>query len=108
MSQEQSLQEQSLEDTAAARISARLQAALAPLSLEVIDESSKHAGHAHVMAHPGRAGQAGETHFRLRVVSEAFKGKSRLDRHRTINDLLLPELNAGVHALAIEAKAPGE
>ncbi|ACB96986.1 BolA family protein [Beijerinckia indica] len=89
-------------------IKAKLQEALNPVSLEVIDESHKHAGHAHAVMRPGTATGHGGTHFHVKVVSEAFKGKSRVDRHRTINGLLQQELNAGVHALAIDAKAPGE
>lgn len=90
------------------RIKAKLEAALTPVSLQVIDESHKHAGHAHAVMRPGTAHGSGGTHFQVKVVSEAFKGKSRVDRHRTINELLQPELNAGVHALSIDAKAPGE
>lgn len=90
------------------RIERTLQQALAPLTLDVIDESHKHAGHAHVVTRPGTANGSGETHFRIKVVSEAFRGKSRIDRHRAINALLSAELADGVHALAIEAKAPGE
>jgi BolA protein len=79
----------------------KLAKAFAPQRLEVIDESAQHAGHA---GHrPG-----GETHFRIRIVAEAFRGKSRLDRHRMINALLAAELAGGVHALAIHASAPGE
>jgi len=63
------------------RISERLRQALDPVALEVIDESHRHAGHT-----GARAG--GETHFRVEVVSKAFAGKSRLDRHRLINGLL--------------------
>jgi BolA protein len=82
-------------------ITQKLTKAFAPESLSVIDESSHHAGHA---GHrPG-----GETHFRLYIVAEAFRGKSRLDRHRMINQTLADELAAGVHALAIHAAAPGE
>ncbi len=84
------------------RIVATLTQGLSPQSLEVIDESHQHAGHM-----GSRAG--GETHFRVRVTAEAFAGKSRVDRHRAINALLADELQPdGVHALAIEAKAPGE
>jgi BolA protein len=83
------------------RISSTLQQALDPIALEVIDESQRHAGHA-----GSRAG--GETHFHIKVVSKAFAGKSRLDRHRLINSLLAEELRDRVHALAITAKAPGE
>ena len=46
--------------------------------------------------------------MRVRIVSPAFAGKSRLDRHRAVNALLKPELDAGLHALAVEAAAPGE
>ena len=93
----------------AVAIRAKLQAGFAPVSLEIIDESRKHAGHAHVVNRPGGAGAAsGETHFKIKVVSPAFKGKSRIERHRAINALLAHELDAGVHALSIDAKAPGE
>jgi BolA family transcriptional regulator, general stress-responsive regulator len=92
----------------AQRITAKLQKALAPLSLEVIDESHKHAGHAHVVSRAGSTQNTGETHFRVKVVSAQFEGKSRIDRHRTVNGLLSSELAAGVHALAIDARAPGE
>jgi BolA protein len=79
----------------------KLTRAFAPQSLDVVDESHLHAGHA---GHrPG-----GETHFRVYIVSEAFQGKSRIERHRMINDALSGELKAGVHALAIHASAPGE
>lgn len=84
------------------RIADALTRGLRPLSLEVIDESHHHAGHM-----GSRAG--GETHFRVRVTAEAFAGRSRLDRHRAVNALLADELQPnGVHALAIEARAPGE
>ncbi|WP_374307956.1 BolA family protein [Methylocella sp.] len=97
------------EGPAAASIRAKLEAAFAPDSVEVIDESHKHAGHAHVMAHrPGHAGQTGATHFKVKVVSQAFSGKSRVDRHRAVNAALAQELDNGVHALAIDARAPGE
>jgi BolA family transcriptional regulator, general stress-responsive regulator len=82
-------------------ITEKLRNAFAPESLHVEDESHKHEGHA---GHrPG-----GETHFRLYIVSEAFRGKSRIERHRMINATLAGELAGGVHALAIHAAAPGE
>ena len=87
------------------RMTARLSAALNPTMLEVIDDSAKHAGH---QFHPGGVEPRGETHFTVKVVSEAFVGKSRLARHRMINELLAQELADGVHALAIEARSPGE
>lgn len=83
------------------RISKSLQDALDPVFLDVVDESYRHAGHA-------GSREGGETHFKVEVVSKAFAGKSRLDRHRLINGLLAEELRDQVHALAIVAKAPGE
>jgi BolA family transcriptional regulator, general stress-responsive regulator len=83
------------------RITEKLQQAFAPESLRVEDESHRHAGHAG--SRPG-----GETHFRLYIVAEAFRGKSRLERHRMINSTLAAELAGGVHALAIHAQAPDE
>jgi BolA protein len=88
-----------------ATIAAKIEDALKPASLDVIDESAQHAGHMH---HPGGVEPRGETHFRIKVVSSAFAGKSRLERHRMINALVEAELKDGVHALAIEARAPGE
>jgi len=82
-------------------ITEKLTAAFAPESLRVVDESHQHAGHA---GHrPG-----GETHFRVYIVAAAFEGKTRIERHRMINQTLARELAAGVHALAIHAAAPGE
>ncbi len=82
-------------------ITKKLTEAFGPESLNVVDESHQHEGHA---GHrPG-----GQTHFRVYIVSEAFKGKSRIDRHRMINQILSDDLAAGVHALAIHAQAPGE
>jgi BolA protein len=83
------------------RIEARLRAALNPARLEVIDDSGRHAGHAG--AQPG-----GETHYRVAVVSAAFAGKNRVQRHRLVYDALKGEIADGVHALALDARAPGE
>lgn len=90
-------------------IETKLTEAFHPLRLEVIDESALHAGHhhredGHDMVYDG----SGETHFRIRIVAEAFAGMSRLARHRAINSALKDELGSGVHALAIEPSAPGE
>jgi BolA protein len=82
-------------------ITQRLTEAFHPESLNVIDESQQHVGHAGYR--PG-----GETHYRVYIVSEAFRGKSRLERHRAINAVLAAELAGGVHALAVHADAPGE
>ncbi len=82
-------------------IETKLTEAFAPQSLRVLDESHQHEGHA---GHrPG-----GQTHFRVYIVANAFKGKSRVERHRMINSILSAELAGGVHALAIHAAAPGE
>ena len=85
-----------------AGIAGKLTAALAPVSLAVIDESHHHAGHGH-HHHPD-----GETHFRVEIISAAFEGKSRVERHRMINALLADELSGRVHALAIGARTPAE
>jgi len=91
------------------RIEAKLTAALSPERLAVINESHLHAGHHHAESgHHATFDGAGETHFRVRVVSGSFAGKGRLERHRLVNELLADELAAGVHALAIEPAAPGE
>ena len=85
----------------AERITRKLTEAFAPQELRVIDESHQHQGH-------GGWREGGETHFRVNIVSEAFSGKSRLERHRLVNAALAQELADRVHALAIAAKAPGE
>ena len=81
------------------RIRNDLTAALQPARLEVVDESGLHAGHAGAV--PGKI-----THVRVVVEAEAFRGKSRVDSHRIVNELLKNEIAAGLHALAIEARAP--
>lgn len=83
-------------------IEEKLTAAFAPERLDVINESRLHAGH-----QPGFDGE-GETHMRVRIVASAFAGMGRVARHRAINDLLTAEFDAGLHALAVEAAAPGE
>lgn len=87
--------------TMAERIAGKLEAQLSPQQLRVIDESHQHHGHAGWR-------EGGETHFRVEIVSPAFAGKSRLDRHRLVNAALAEELADRVHALAIAARAPGE
>jgi BolA family transcriptional regulator, general stress-responsive regulator len=83
------------------RIVGKLAQAFAPERLDVIDDSHKHAGHAG--ARPGE-----QTHFTVYIVSRAFQGKSRVERHRMINNALSGELAGGVHALAIRAATPDE
>lgn len=83
------------------RMREKLVEALQPTQLDIINESHLHAGHRNS---PG----TGESHFRVLVVSSAFAGKSRVDRHRLVNEALAAELKGGVHALAVKAFAPGE
>jgi BolA protein len=80
----------------AAAIEQVLRAKLAPTMLEVIDESGAHAGHA------GANGTGFGTHFRVRIASPFFEGKSRLARHRVVYDSLQHFIDQGLHALAIE------
>jgi BolA family transcriptional regulator, general stress-responsive regulator len=80
-------------------IEAALRAALEPSRLEVIDDSHLHAGHAG--AREGR-------HFTVRITSSRFAGASRVARHRLVYDSLRLLMPAGIHALAIDARAPGE
>lgn len=82
-------------------IEAKLRASLSPIHLQVTDDSAAHHGH-------GGWREGGETHFTVDVVSDAFAGRSRVERHRMVNTLLADELAGRVHALAIRAKAPGE
>ncbi len=82
-------------------ITEKLTQAFAPESLKVVDESHLHEGHA------GHR-PVGQTHFRVYIVADGFRGKTRLQRHRMINETLSSELSGGVHALAIHAAAPGE
>uniref|UniRef100_A0A0E0IH71 Fe-S metabolism associated domain-containing protein n=1 Tax=Oryza nivara TaxID=4536 RepID=A0A0E0IH71_ORYNI len=84
------------------RIKESLERGLSPVQLEIEDISHLHKGHA------GVSGSNGETHFNVRVVSEAFQGKSLLKRHRAVYDLLQDELKNGLHALSIDAKTPSE
>lgn len=81
------------------KISAKLSAAFVPSALDVIDESSQHHGHV-------GARDDGESHFRVRIVAEAFRTKSRIEQHRMVNAVLVEELKDRVHALAIETTAP--
>jgi BolA protein len=85
--------------TVAERITRKLTEAFSPDALNVVDESHLHKGHA---GHrPG-----GESHFRVKITAAAFRGKSRLAAHRMVYEALADEIAEGVHALAIEAKAP--
>jgi len=83
-------------------IRAKLQAAFAPKELEIEDDSAKHAGHSG--ARPG-----GETHFSVRIVSDAFSGLSRVERQRRVYAVLAEEMKPNrVHALALTTLTPAE
>lgn len=81
------------------RINAKLTQAFAPAALEVIDESHHHAGHS-------GSRPDGESHFRVVIVAEAFRAKSRVEQHRMVNAALAEELKERVHALAIQSSPP--
>lgn len=83
-----------------AAIRAALETALSPVSLEVVDESHKHAGHA--------GARDGRGHFAVVVVSEAFAGKRPLARHRLVYDALGDLMTTDIHALSIKASTPAE
>lgn len=85
----------------AERMENLLRAQLSPLDFALIDESGAHAGHAG--ARPG-----GETHFRLRAVSAAFEGLSRVARQRLVYAALAGEFETGLHALSLDLKTPAE
>lgn len=82
------------------RIRALLQAALQPLSLNVSDDSHRHAGHA--------GARGGQGHFSVDIVSRAFAGRSPLARHRMVYAALGDMMHTDIHALAIRARTPGE
>jgi BolA protein len=79
----------------------KLEHAFAPVDLAVEDESAKHAGHA-------GSRPEGETHFRVRIISQAFEGMSRLERQRRVHAVLGAELETRVHALSLTLLTPAE
>ena len=84
----------------AARLEQRLRERLQPVALEVLDDSYQHQGHA------GANGSGFGSHFRVRVTSHLFTGKSAVQRHRLVYDALQDFMDQGLHALAIEAHLP--
>lgn len=81
------------------RIRAALERELAPTQLDIYDDSAKHAGH---------AGAREGGHFRVRLVSEAFRGKSAIERHRLVFAAVAGLMGRDIHALNIDAKTPEE
>jgi len=82
-----------------AQMRSALERALAPHSLEIVDDSARHAGH---------AGARGGGHYRVTLVADAFRGRSQLERHRLVYAAVAPLLSGAVHALNIIARAPDE
>jgi len=82
-------------------VTKKLKTAFQPVDFELIDDSDKHRGH-------GGWREGGESHFRLRMVSAAFAGQSRVQRQRAVNNVLAEELAGPVHALSMDLRAPGE
>jgi BolA family transcriptional regulator, general stress-responsive regulator len=76
---------------------------LAPIEIEVIDDSGAHAGHAGAVQHQTKSGHSGETHFEIRIVSAAFRGLTLVARHRMIYALLHDLMKSQIHALKIDA-----
>jgi BolA family transcriptional regulator, general stress-responsive regulator len=83
------------------RIRRKLAGRFHPIHMEIMDDSARHKGHA---GHDPR----GETHFKIKIVSEVFTGLARVERHRLVYDSLAAELKERVHALNIEALTPVE
>ena len=82
----------------AEEMQARLEEALSPSKLEIIDESERHRGHAGYQ-------ERGQSHFRVKIAAPAFDGMSRIARHRAGHDALGPDLVGRIHALAIKIEA---
>ena len=79
---------------------------MAPLRLEVTDDSAAHAGHAGAADHAERTGAIDGTHFELTIVSNSFAGKTLVARHRMIYELLAELMQTRIHALKIDARTP--
>ncbi|MEP5152002.1 BolA family protein [Planktotalea sp.] len=77
----------------------KLEAALAPSELDIVDDSESHRGH-------GGFQEGGETHYNVRIRADAFTGKSRIQRHRMVHGALGPELIGRIHALALDLDVP--
>eukprot|EP01023_Acetabularia_acetabulum_P003344 TRINITY_DN11409_c1_g1_i9.p2 TRINITY_DN11409_c1_g1~~TRINITY_DN11409_c1_g1_i9.p2 ORF type:complete len:139 (+),score=7.36 TRINITY_DN11409_c1_g1_i9:2-418(+) len=87
------------------RLQKKLSEGLNPKFLNIMDESSKHSGHA---AMKNFDSPSGETHFRIQIVSQEFEGQNTVKRHRIVYGLLSEELKGPVHALSLETKTPEE
>lgn len=88
-----------MSSAAANQVRAALEAALAPRSLEIVDDSAQHVGH---------AGARDGAHLRVKLIAEAFRGRSRIERHRLVYAAVAPLMHGTVHALNIDARTPEE
>ncbi|MBV8399219.1 MAG: BolA family transcriptional regulator [Acetobacteraceae bacterium] len=95
------MQKPEYEPTRAERLEQALRRAFSPTLLAVADESARHIGHA-------GARPEGETHYSVALVSEAFRGQSRVARHRAVHDVVAQEFGQGLHALALTLRTPEE
>ena len=91
----------SLAQTRATRLQAVLTKAFSPVTLQIVDDSARHAGHAG--ARPG-----GETHYSVLLVSDEFRGMNRIARSRAVHTALAAEFESGLHALALTLRTPEE
>jgi BolA family transcriptional regulator, general stress-responsive regulator len=82
-----------------AELRAALERALSPSLIEIVDDSARHVGH---------AGARGGAHLRVRLIAAAFRGRSRLERHRLVYEAVAPLMAGAVHALNIDARTPEE
>lgn len=89
-----------MSDDRITRLRTRLTDALNPIEIEIIDESARHTGHA------GAASGGG--HYILHIMSEAFAGKSLIQRHRLVYDAVGDMMHSEIHALSIQARSPDE
>ena len=85
--------------TKADEIRSKLEAALAPIELDVVDDSESHRGHSGFQ-------EGGESHYNIRIRCAAFEGQSRIKRHRMVHSALGPELIGRIHALALDLDVP--
>jgi stress-induced morphogen len=91
-------------ETRESRMRKLLEAALSPCEIAITDQSGRHARHVAKMGIEAE----GETHYRLKIVSPAFAGLSRVERARRVHEVLAPEFATGLHALALDLKTPEE
>ncbi len=95
------LQTEAAPSSRASRLHTLLTQAFSPTRLEIVDESARHAGHS-------GAAEAGESHFKVTIVSDVFIRRTRLERFRMVHDALVGEFASGLHALSLNLNSPAE